>query len=77
MIFKYFLPFSGLSFYSVNILLMYNFFFNFLEVQLVHFTVLPVPLVSYPRNYSQTQCHDVFVLFSSKIFAILGLIVFC
>ena len=55
---KYFLPFCGLSFHFLNSVLWCTNVLNFDEVQFIYFfLLLPVLLVSHPRNHSQIQCH--------------------
>lgn len=56
-----FASFSRLTFYSVDILLMHKFFrVSWSPICLFFFLLFPVPLVSYPRNLCQSQCHQDF-----------------
>ena len=74
MIWKYFLPFCGLSLLSLNSILLSSTVFNFDEVQFIcFFFSLFVILVSCLRNICLTKGHEDLLLFYSKSIMVLSL----
>jgi len=60
MICKYFLQFCGLYFYSTDSTSVSQIVLMFTKSDFSIFILLPVSVVSYPRNLCQIQYHDVF-----------------
>ena len=69
---KIFSPILGLPFNSVDHILDARNFLILMKSNL-YFLLLPVLLVSYPRNHYQCQCHRALPLFSFKSVMILAL----
>ena len=62
MICKYFFPFCGLSFYSVNSVFWCIIFKKFSWSSICLLFFVTVTLVSYPRNNCKIQCYEDFIL---------------
>ena len=62
MIYKYFLLFCGLPFYSTDNCILYPNFKFLRSPVFFFFLLLPVPLGSYTRNHCPIQCYEAFVL---------------
>lgn len=64
---------GGYLFYSVDHTFDAQNFLNFHEVQFVFLLLLPLPLLSHPRNHGQIQCPGAFLLHFLLSFIVSGL----